>query len=92
MPVKLVTVSAPFASKSPSGLNSVNSSPLQSNSSMLTVLGGSDRSYIVGAALMLAECSLVFTPPDKVGLALAAADLVLFEAVEGDVVGMCLAT
>lgn len=34
----------------------------------------------------------VFAPPDKVGLALAAADFVLLEAVEGDVVGVRLAT
>lgn len=41
-----------------SALNSVNSSPLQSNSRMFTVLGGSVCSYVAGAALMFAECSL----------------------------------
>jgi hypothetical protein len=42
-----------------SALKSVNSSPLQSNSRMLTVLGGSVWGYVAGAALMLAECSLL---------------------------------
>lgn len=61
MPANLVPESRPVAKNSPSALNSVNSRPLQSNSRMLTVLGGSLCSYIRGAALMLAECSLCHT-------------------------------
>lgn len=41
MPENLVPDSMPVARNSPSALNSVNSSPLQSNSSMLVFLGGS---------------------------------------------------
>jgi hypothetical protein len=57
MPVNFVPDSTPVASHSPSGLNSMNSSPLQSNSRMLTFLAGSDCSYGLGASLMFAVCS-----------------------------------
>ena len=43
-----------------SALNSTNSNPLQSNSRIFFILGGSLRSYTAGAALMLAECSRCF--------------------------------
>jgi hypothetical protein len=47
-------------SKPTSALNSVNSSPLQSNSSMFTVFGGSVCSYVAGGAFTFAECSLCY--------------------------------
>jgi len=46
------------------------------------------RGFDAGRVLSLA----VFAPPDKIRLALAAADLGLVEAAEGDIVGVCFAT
>ena len=44
-----------------SALNSTNSKPLQSNSTMFCFLGGLECGYGFGASLMLAECSLFVT-------------------------------
>jgi hypothetical protein len=54
-----LSVFRPVAPTNPhtSALNSTNSSPLQSNSNMFFILGGSLFSYAAGAALIFAECS-----------------------------------
>jgi len=53
----LTTLLSTRACRHTSALNSTNSNPLQSNSSMFFILGGSLFSYVAGAALIFAECS-----------------------------------
>lgn len=53
----LTTLLSTKAPRHTSALNSTNSNPLQSNSRMFFILGGSLFSYVAGAALIFAECS-----------------------------------